>query len=363
MFGCRSYHELCRVRHWDKNWPGRMLGALPKRKWVRRLQRVGQDVLVRLWRHVEAKSPATRSRWQWTWVGDDTLFGKYGRQLGLVGLGWSGQEQRVRLGIDGLLLVVVIGEGKLVVPVDFAVRRPDPRGPGGPCRDKLTWLQVMLDRTWAALHRRCRRLPPPLVLADSWFGDSGLMQHVTTCQQGLLVVEGKTSYVFQLPDGRQVKGQDVLTERAWPWRESGQVPGVRYARLTVTSPTYGRVTVVVVDQPGRDRYYLLCRETAISAPRLVRAWRRRSWIEHTFRTLKHLLATEACQMQTEDGYYGHLVLRLMAGLVLLYTARVVFHGRVTMEELVFSVKHHWRFLNSERLELQALSWDLRPMAV
>jgi hypothetical protein len=61
-------------------------------------------------------------------------------------------------------------------------------------------------------------------------------------------------------------------------------------------------------------------------------------------------------------YYGHLVLRLLAGLVLLYTARVVFQGRVTMEELVFSVKHHWRFLDSEMLELQALSWDLRSTA-
>ena len=27
-------------------------------------------------------------------------------------------------GIDGVLLVVVIGEGKLVVPVDFAIRGP-----------------------------------------------------------------------------------------------------------------------------------------------------------------------------------------------------------------------------------------------
>ena len=34
-------------------------------------------------------------------------------------------------GIDGVLLVVVIGEGKLVVPVDFAIRRPDPTGPWG----------------------------------------------------------------------------------------------------------------------------------------------------------------------------------------------------------------------------------------
>jgi hypothetical protein len=359
LFSCRSYRELCRVRGWDKNLPGRILGALPKRQWVKRLQRLGQELLVRLWRHVADKSAATRSRWQWTWVGDDSLFKKYGRQLGLVTLGWSGQEQRVRLGIDGLVLVVVIGEGKLVIPVDFAVRRPNPVGPGRPCRDKLTWLQVMLDRTWAALHRRCRRLPPPLVIADSWFGDSKLMAHVATCQGGTLVVEGKSSYAFQLPDGRQVKGQDFLTEANWPWRENEHGPRGRYARLTLTNPTYGRVTVILVDQPGRDRYYLLCRETPLTAPRLIRAWRRRSWIEHTFRTLKHLLVTEACQVQGEDGYYGHLVLRLVAGMVLLYTARVLFKGKVTMEEIGFSLKHHWRFLNSELLELHGLPCDLR----
>jgi hypothetical protein len=114
MFGCHSYHELCRVRGWDKNLPGSILGALPKRKWLKRLQRLGQELLTQLWQHVDAKSPATRSRWPWTWVGE------------------------------------VVGE---------------------------------------------------------------------------------------------------------------------------------------------ERYYLLCRETALSAPRLIRAWKRRRWIEHSFRTLKHLLAT------------------------------------------------------------------------
>ena len=49
-------------------------------------------------------------------------------ELGLVGTWWSGQEHRVLSGIDGVLLVVVIGEGKLVVPVDFAIRRPNPIG-------------------------------------------------------------------------------------------------------------------------------------------------------------------------------------------------------------------------------------------
>ena len=210
VFGCRTVYELTRVRRWDKNLPGKILGALPKHKWVRQLQRRAQDLLATLWQHVKDKSPATRSRWQWTWVGDDSLFKKAGQQLGLVGTWWSGQEHRVRRGIDGLLLVVVIGEGKLVIPVDFTVRRPDPGGPGRPCRDKLTWLQLMLDRTWAAIQRRCRQLPPPLVVADSWFGDSKTMAQVASHQHGSLVVEGKHTYVFQLPDGRRMTGQELL---------------------------------------------------------------------------------------------------------------------------------------------------------
>ena len=132
LFGCRTPSELCRVRGWDKNLPSQILGALPKRSWLKRLRRLGLEVLEPLWRHVQDKSAATRSRWQWTWATDDSVFKKYGQQLDLVGTWWSGQEKRVRPGIDGVLLVVVIGEGKLVVPVDFAIRRPDPKGPGGP---------------------------------------------------------------------------------------------------------------------------------------------------------------------------------------------------------------------------------------
>ena len=126
LFGCRTNAELCRVRGWDKNLPSRLLGALPKRSWIKRLRRLGLEVLVPLWRHAASKSEATRSRWQWTWVGDDSVFKKYGDQLGLVGTWWSGQEHRVLSGIDGVLLVVVIGEDKLVVPVDLPSGGPTP---------------------------------------------------------------------------------------------------------------------------------------------------------------------------------------------------------------------------------------------
>jgi hypothetical protein len=358
LFGCRTSSELARVRGWDKNLPSRILGALPKRSWLKRLRRLGLEVLESLWRHVQDKSPATHSRWQWTWAVDDSVFKKYGQQLGVVGLWWSGQEKRVRPGIDGVLLVVVIGDGTLVVPVDFVIRRPDPQGPGRPCRDKLTWVQVMLDECLAALQRRGLHLPPPVVVADSWFSDSKLMRHVSRQHQGTLLVEGKKSYVFELADGRQVKGSDLVSRSDWSWCAHPWEVGVRYARLRATSPTYGAVTLVIVDEPGQDRFYLLCLSTLRSAPQLIRRWRRRTWIEYCFRTLKHLLATEACQVHSEDAYYGHLVLRLIGCFVLFYTTRVVCKGQMTMEEIVFSLKHYWRFVDSEALELQGLSWGV-----
>jgi hypothetical protein len=115
------------------------------------------------------------------------------------------------------------------------------------------------------------------------------------------------------------------------------------------------VIITIVAEPGAEQYYLMCLDTAISGPRLIRAWKRRHWIEHCFRTLKHLLATGACQVHDEDAYYGHLVLRLVGCLVLFYTSRVICKGRLPMEEIIFSLKHYWRFVDCEALELKALS--------
>src|SRR5437870_7886488 len=94
LFGCRHGHELARVRVWNKNVPSRLLGALPKRSWLKRLRRLGLEMLLSIWRHTQDKSPSTQSRWQWRWIVDDAGFRKYGKQLGLVGPWYSGQVKR-----------------------------------------------------------------------------------------------------------------------------------------------------------------------------------------------------------------------------------------------------------------------------
>jgi len=52
------------------------------------------------------------------------------------------------------------------------------------------------------------------------------------------------------------------------------------------------------------------------------------------------------------------VWRLLAGLVLLCTAHFRLKGCVTMEGIVFSLKHHGYFLTSELLELPARHREL-----
>src|SRR5262249_59072123 len=46
----------------------------------------------------------------------------------------------------------------------------------------------------------------------------------------------------------------------------------------------------------------------------------------------------------------------MGCFVLCYTSRVICKGQMTMEEIIFSLKHSWRFVDSAALELQGLSW-------
>jgi hypothetical protein len=40
---------------------------------------------------------------------------------------------------------------------------------------------------------------------------------------------------------------------------------------------------------------------------------------------------------------------------LFYTSRVICQWQLTTEEIIFSLKHYWCFVDSEALELQALS--------
>ncbi len=184
-------------------------------------------MLLSMWRHTQDQSASTQSRWQWRWIVGNAVFRTYGRHFRLVGRWWSGQFTHPVAGIDGVLVLVVLGDGTLIIPLDFAMRRPNPTGPGRRCQDKLNLTRSMLDERLAACAKRGLTLPPPMVVADRWFSDSKLMRSVANTHQRTFLVQGKRSYTFTLEDGRTVKGSDVVKTDTWAWRQRLHTPGCR----------------------------------------------------------------------------------------------------------------------------------------
>jgi hypothetical protein len=80
-------------------------------------------------------------------------------------------------------------------------------------------------------------------------------------------------------------------------------------------------------------------------------------------SLKHLLATGACQVHSEEAYYGYWGLCLIGCFVLFCTSRVMCKGRLRTEEIIFSLKHDWRLGDCEAFELKALSRGVDEKAV
>jgi hypothetical protein len=87
---------------------------------------------------------------------------------------------------------------------------------------------LMLDERLAAFRRCGMELPAPIVVADRGLSDSKLMQPVHDTHQGTVLVEGKQSHPFTLPDGHKVTGQDVIHSAGWRWRQHPWEGGVRY---------------------------------------------------------------------------------------------------------------------------------------
>jgi len=101
LCGCRTPAALCRVRGEDKHRPARLLRALPKHSWSKRLRRVGLEVLEPLWRHGPDQSPAPQSRWPGTWVWDAARMVSSCGQLARGGAASSRGYGRALMGFDG----------------------------------------------------------------------------------------------------------------------------------------------------------------------------------------------------------------------------------------------------------------------
>jgi hypothetical protein len=278
-------------------------------------------------------SDATKSRHKVTLVVDSTTLLKLAQELGLVGVFWSGNLKKRSSSIQLVVLYAVIGEGKLLIPLDMRIRKPDPQGPGRKCKEQPELVLEMVRN----FRTRCfsKGIDPRgwFIVMDSWYGSKDLLDEIS--KLGFTVTfEGKSNYVFFLNTER-FKAAGLAQEIRW--RNSNQ-RDIEYARANVTSPTFGEVTVVLF-LDADELKYLVMKPNMISAVRIIVAYKLRWWIEEFFKICKSYLKIEKFQMVKENEVYGHICLRIMCFMVVCFCARRI--CRETIQKIVRKLNRYW----------------------
>jgi len=333
LSGCYSYFEFSQEYGIGKNRPYRILNRGTPEMWIRLLRRISVKLLVGIVKKYHQMSDATKSRHKVTLVVDSTTLLKLAEELGLVGVFWSGNLKKRASSIQLVVLYAVIGEGKLLIPLDMRIRKPDPEGSGRKCKEQPELVLEMVRN----LRTRCfsKGIDPRgwLIVMDSWYGSKDLLDKIS--KLGFIVTfEGKSSYVFFLNTER-FNAAGLAEEIRW--RNSNQ-RDIEYARANVTSPTFGEVTVVLF-QDADELKYLVMKPNMISAVRIIVAYKLRWWIEEFFKICKSYLNIEKFQMVKENEVYGHICLRIMCFMVVCFCARRV--CRETIQKIVRKLNRYW----------------------
>jgi hypothetical protein len=220
-------------------------------------------------KHYHYMSDATKSRHKVTLVVDSTTLLKLSEKLGLVSTFWSGKLKREASSIQLIVLYAVIGEGKLLIPLDMRIRRPDPEGPGRKCKEQPQLVIEMIRGLKIRCSTKGLATKGWFIVMDSWYSSHDLQDKISQC--GFFgIIEGKSNYVFFMGDERYTKSE--LSEKIG-WRDSKQ-RDIRYARANVASPTFGDITIVLFEDE-RCLRSLIMKPNLISSVRIIGAYKLR----------------------------------------------------------------------------------------
>jgi len=350
LSGCASYYEFSQEYGIGKNKPYRILKRGGPGVWIRLLRRLGFKLLVKIVRHYHQMSKATKSRNKITLEIDSTTLLKLSEKLGLVGVFWSGKLKREASSIQLVVLYAVVGEGKLLIPLDMRIRRPDPAGPGRKCKEQPQLVLEMVRGLKTSCMAKGIDSKGWFIVMDSWYCSQDLIDEISACGF-FVIVEGKSNYVFYKESlGNQSYIPSELSDMVG-WREGNQ-RDIDYARVNVISPTFGEVTLILFkDETGLR--YVITQPNVISGIRIITAYKLRWWIEEFFKICKSYLKIEKFQMVKEEEVYAHICLRMICFLLVCHCAKKV--CRETIQKIVKKLNRYWSEWFPQILELQAFS--------
>lgn len=280
--------------------------------------RLGSAMALDFIKDAASKSASTQSRRCITISVDDTNLPRDGETLSYCSNYWSTQHN-TSIWCQNVL-GITLKVGGIVLPLDMRLVSKQGRGN----TDKPTLVMAMLKDVlefFDAHEIDLRKYP---ITFDSWYGSRKLVDALSELGFASILVHGKNNYVMCIGDTTaklSVHKKDVeLREDQWACDKP-------VCRLKAESPTFGECVVIFFRDRGKIRTLLVFGKPLRTCEAL-RIWSQHHGIEQFWRYLKSSLHVSAMSLESREGAYVSLGIKVMSYLMLLQVSiaeRRTFH--------------------------------------
>ena len=307
LFGLYNPNQVADALRLPKAGLYRRIGALSLYHAKALNLRLGCAMALDFIKDVENKSASTQSRRRITVSIDDTNLPREAEMLAYCSNYYSTKHKTSIWCQNVLGITLKIGD--IVIPLDLRLVSKQGRGN----TDKPTLVMTMIQEVLECFDTQGVDLRKYPITFDSWYGSRKLVDALSELGFTSILVHGKNNYVMTIADTTAKlsahKKHIELREDQWGCDKP-------VYRATALSRTFGECVVVFFRDRGKIRTLLVFGKPLRTCEAL-RIWRQHHGIEQFWRYFKSNLHVSAMSLQSREGAYVSLGIKVVSYLMLL----------------------------------------------
>ena len=307
LFGLYNPNQVADALELPKASLYRDINSLSLYHWKCLNMRLGCASALEFIKDTELKSASTQSRRRITLSVDDSNVDRYGKTIAYCSNWWSKKHHKSIWGQNVLAITIKIGD--IVIPLN--IRLVSKKGRGN--TDKPSLFMAMIKEVldfFDAEGIDIRKYP---ITFDSWYGSKKLVNILLDLGFVSILVHGKSNYVMTIGNKTEklsVHKQTIhLKSKQWGCDKP-------VCRVQATSPTFGECIVLFFLDMGKIRTLLVFGKPLRTCEAL-KIWSQHHGIEHFWRQTKSSLNLSDMSLQSTQGAYAGIGIKVMGYLMLL----------------------------------------------
>ncbi len=342
LFGLYNPNQVADALTLPKAGLYRDLHAVSQYHWKCLNVRLGCAMALELIKDTESKSASTQSRRCPTLSVDDSNIDRYGKTMSYCSNWWSKKHNNTTWGQNILGITMKIGD--IVIPLN--TRLVSKQGRGNTKKPVLfvAMMKEVLD-FFDAHSIDIRKYP---ITFDSWYGSKKLIDILLNLGFVSILVQGKNNYVMTINNKKVKLSFHKKSIQLQPKQWGCDKP---VCRVQATSPTFGECIVCFFSDMGKIRT-LLVFSKPLRTCEALRIWSQHNGIEYYWRQLKSSLHLSNMSLESTQGAYAGLSIKVMSYLMLLQISileRRTFHQMqlelTGQRQMLLEIMAHFHELN------------------